>query len=171
MANNNLKNPIKATPAELSARMKKLKVIYDLPKINLDSDQEVEDRINLYFDYSAEAGIKPSVEGLALAIGVAPSTLWDWETGRRRGNVDSSRADIIKKAKNFIAFLVTDAALDNKVFPATWIFYAKNYFGMSDKQEIEIKANNPLGDNLTPEEIAKRIPDDIPIDTDFSEEE
>lgn len=171
MANNNLKNPIKATPAELSARMKKLKVVYDWPKIDIDSDQEVEDRINLYFDYSVGAGLRPNIEGLALALGISRSTLWDWETGRRRGNIDSSRADIIKKAKDYIAYLMSDGVLDNKINPVTWIFYAKNYFGMSDKQEIEIKANNPLGDNLTPEEIAKRIPDDIPIDTDFSEEE
>jgi hypothetical protein len=172
MANNELKNPIKATKAELSARQKQLKVIYDLPKVNLDDDKAVEERINFYFNYSAEQGIKPSIEGLALAIGIDRRTLWDWESGNTRAQFDSSRSDMIKKAKDYIAFLMSDAALENKIFPATWIFYAKNYFGMSDKQEIEIKANQPLGDELSWEEIEKKLPDKKcePIDVEFTEE-
>ena len=170
MANNELKNPIKESKSELSARIKRLKVIYDWPKIDIDDDKQVEDRINQYFNYVAEAGIKPSVEGLALALGISRKTLWDWDNERRRAQVSSSRADIIKKAKDFIAFLINDAALDNKIYPATWIFYAKNYFGMTDKQEIEVKASNPLGNTLTAEEIAKQIPQDIPIDTDWTDE-
>lgn len=172
MANNELKNPIKENKGELSARIKRLKVIYDWPKINIDDDKQVEDRINLYFNYTAEAGIKPSIEGLALALGISRKTIWDWDNERRRAQVSGSRADIIKKAKDFIALLINDAALDNKIYPSTWIFYAKNYFGMSDKQEIEIKASQPLGDQLSPEEIAKRVglPDpNEPVDVEWKE--
>lgn len=171
MANNELKNPIKENKRELSARIKRLKVIYDWPKIDIDDDQQVEDRINQYFNYIADAGIKPSIEGLALALGISRKSIWDWETGYSRGS-SSSRSDIIKKAKDFIAFLINDAALDNKIYPTTWIFYAKNYFGMSDKHEIEVKANQPLGDELSPEEIAKRVglPDpDEPVDVEWKE--
>ncbi len=31
-------------------------------------------------------------------------------------------------------------------------------------QDIQITPNNALGDQLNPEEIAKRIPQDIPVD-------
>jgi len=170
MANKDLENPIKASREELSSKMKKLKVIYDLPKIDINDDQQVEDRINYYFEYSAREGLKPTVEGLALAVGVSRSTLWDWETGRSRAEFGTSRSDIIKKAKDFIAFLMSDFALDGKIFPATWIFYAKNYFGMKDVQDIQITPNTALGDQLTPEEIAKRLPQDIPVDVDYTED-
>lgn len=170
MANKDLANPIKSSPAELSAKMRKLKVVYDWPKINLDSDKEVEDRINMYFDYCVKEGLKPVVEGLSLAIGISRKTLWDWENGIRRGESSEFRADIIKKAKDYIAFLMSDSALDGKIFPATWIFYAKNYFGMKDTQDINIIPTNPLDRNMTPEEIMKQIPKDIPVDTTYTEE-
>ena len=170
MAGTNPKNPIKASPAEIRDKSRKLLHIYNLPKINLDSDQEVEDRINYYFDYCMQEGLKPTVEGLALALGITRQAIHDWETGRRRGASSSRRADMVKKAKDYIAFLMSDAALDGKVNPVVWIFYAKNYFGMTDKQEIEVKGPNPLGDTLTPEDIAKQIPQDIPIDTDWTDE-
>lgn len=170
MANREIAEPIKATKEELSTKLKKLKVIYDLPKIDLDSDNAVSDRINYYLEYSAREGLKPNVEGLALALGIDRRTLWDWENSRRRAELGPSRADMIKKAKDFIAYLMSDMALDGKIFPATWIFYAKNYFGMKDTQDIQITPNTALGDQLTPEEIAKRLPQDIPIDVDYKED-
>lgn len=170
MANNNLKNPIKASPTELSDKMCKLKVIYDLPKIDLNSDCEVENRISQYFEYCMETGLRPTVEGLALAIGIDRRTLWDWEVGNTRAGLGSRRSDIIKKAKDYIAFLMSDAVMEGKINPVTWIFYAKNYFGMSDKQEIEVARRNPLEPTLSWEEIAKQIPEDILMDADYSEE-
>jgi hypothetical protein len=170
MAGTNPKNPIKATPAELRATMQKLKVIYDLPKIDLDSDEAVQERISLYFDYSMEQGLKPNVEGLALAIGVSRKTLWDWESGVSRAQLGSSRSDMVKKAKDYISFLMSNEAMNGNINPITWIFYAKNYFGMADTQTIEVKANNQLSPTLTPDEIAKQIPQDIPVDVDWSEE-
>lgn len=172
MANNNLKNPIKAKPGEIKEQSRKLFTIYNWPKIDINSDEEVADRIKLYFEYSMENDLKPTIEGLALAIGVSRSTLWDWETGRRRADVNSSRADIIKKAKDYIAFLMSDGAMNGKINPVTWIFYAKNYFGMSDKQEIEVKAQQPLNEIPLDEiqERVKKIPKNLTVDADFTEE-
>lgn len=172
MAGTNPKNPIKATPVEIREKSRKLLHIYRLPKIDLNDDQQVEDRINYYFDYCEKEGLKPVVEGLALALGVTRQALHDWETGRRRGETSPARADMVKKAKEYIAFLMSDAAMSGQVNPVTWIFYAKNYFGMSDKHEIEVKANQPLGEQLSPEEIAKRVglPDpDEPVDVEWKE--
>lgn len=170
MANKDLTNPIKETKAELSARMKRLKTIYDLPRVDIESDQAVEDRIDYYFCYCGNEGMKPTISGLALSLGVSTATLWDWETGRSRADVSPARSEIIKKAKNYIEFIMDDAAMDNKIFPATWIFYGKNYFGRKEVQEIEVKAAGQLLPTMSPEEIAKQIPKDIPVDVDYSEE-
>jgi hypothetical protein len=67
---------------------------------------------------------------------------------------------------------MSDAALDGKIFPATWIFYAKNYFGMVDKQEVSVTASNQLAPSLDLDQIAEKVKSDIPpIDTDYRDVE
>lgn len=167
MENNNLskkhKSPVigdngfLAKGEELSEKMAKLKVIYDMPKIDINSDDEVEQRINDYFDYCISAQLRPTVEGLGLALGVDRSTLYNWETKKTRGELNDYRFNIIKKAKSYIAFLMSDLVMEGKINPVTWIFYAKNYFGMSDKQEVVLTPNDPLGESADREEIQKRL--------------
>ena len=161
-----LSNPIQAEPGELSIKMAKLKAIYDLPKIDINSNDEVEERISDYFNYCIAQELRPTVEGLAMALGVDRRTLWDWETGRRRATVDSTTADIIKKAKDYIAFIMSDSVMDGKINPITWIFYAKNYFGMKDVQDITVTPNNQLQPTMSIEEITKRVQSDVVIDAD-----
>lgn len=154
-----LKGEMKGNKAELTEKMRKLKYVYDLPKIDINSDQEVEDRINLYFNYSLQEGLRPNIEGLALAIGVSRSTLWDWETGRRRDLADSTRADIVKKAKDYIAYMLSDGVMDGKINPVTWIFYAKNYFGMKDTQDINLIPTTSTTDTVPLDDIKKLLQD------------
>lgn len=161
-----LSNPIQAEPGEMSVKMAKLKAIYDLPKIDINSNDEVEERISDYFNYCIAQELRPTVEGLAMALGVDRRTLWDWETGRRRATVDSTTADIIKKAKDYIAFIMSDSVMEGKINPVTWIFYAKNYFGMKDQQDITITPNNQLQPTMSLEEITKRVQSDVVIDAD-----
>ncbi|HWT74324.1 MAG TPA: terminase small subunit [Mobilitalea sp.] len=170
MANSDFKNPIKSSPEELRKSMQKLKVIYDWPKINLDSDTEVEERISLYFNYSMQQGLRPTIEGLALSIGISRNSLWEWETGRSRATSSNSRGDIIKKAKDYIAFLMSNEVMNGNINPVTWIFYAKNYFGMVDKQEINVSANNQLAPTMDLEQIAEKVKSDVVIDADWKEE-
>src|SRR5690606_24664583 len=101
--------------------------VYSMPPIDTDSDEAVEQRIFEYFQYCIEKDIRPGVEGMAMALGVNRRTLWDWETGNRRGN-SIVRADIIKKAKQFIALYLENLAQNNKIYPATWIFLMKNHY-------------------------------------------
>jgi hypothetical protein len=54
---------------------------------------------------------------------------------------------------SFDAEMVTEG----KINPVTYIFRAKNYFGLQDKQEYVLTPNNPLGDTKDPAEIQKRL--------------
>lgn len=150
-------NGFKVKGQELSEKMAKLKVIYDMPKIDINSDEQVEQRINDYFDYCIEAQLRPTVEGLSLALGIDRKTMYNWETGKTRAQFSDYRLHVIKKAKDYIAFLMSDLVMEGKINPVTWIFYAKNYFGMSDKQEVILTPNNPLGENVSQEEIQQRL--------------
>lgn len=142
-------------PGDNSEITLKMLELYNMPSINLDSDEAVKNRIQEYFKYCVDNDVKPGVEGMAMAIGVNRRTLWDWENGISR-NQTSTRAEIIKRAKQFLALYLEHLAMNGKVNPVTWIFMMKNHFNYTDKQEFEIIPRNPLGDTLSPEEIAKR---------------
>lgn len=156
-------------PGDNSETTLKMLALYNMEPIDLNSDEAVKNRIQEYFQYCVEHDVKPGVEGMAMAIGVDRRTLWDWENGISR-NKTSTRADIIKKAKQFLALYLENLAQSGKINPVTAIFLLKNHFGYSDKQEIEVARRNPLEPTLSWEEIAKQIPEDIPMDVDYSEE-
>ncbi len=63
-----------------------------LPQIDIKSADELKQRATEYFTICAEDDMKPSVAGLAVAIGVR-KTLWEWSV---TGNSD--RSNVIKKA-------------------------------------------------------------------------
>ena len=105
-----------------------------------------------------------------MALGVNRCTLWDWETGRSRAELGSSRSDIIKKAKQFLALYSENLAQNGKINPITWIFQMKNHFGYADRQEIEVSAKSQLGDAVSPEEIQSKlslVDNGSDTDTDF----
>lgn len=52
-------------------------------------------------------------------------------------------------------------ATEGKINPVTYIFRAKNYFGMRDQQEYVLTPNNPLGDTSNPNDIQRRISESI----------
>ena len=125
---------------------------YKAPKVK--DDAELAQRLDEYFTFCAEAGQIPTVEEMCLVTGYAPSTVWDWESGRRDG-FSSETADIIKKGKSFMqtfdAKLVTTGALNF----LTYCFRAKNYYGMIEKSEVILTPNKPLGADAAPEMLDK----------------
>lgn len=71
-----------ATDEEISQLMGNVVKFYELGKLAPPkSDDEVEQRIEAYFDYIIRTGEKPSVEKMALALGVNRSTLQSWKNG------------------------------------------------------------------------------------------
>lgn len=116
--------------------------IYVMPKVN--TDEELVERLDWYFRRCAERGIKPNIEEMCMATGYVRATVWDWETGRRQG-FTSATADIVKKAKEFMANFDAKMVNDGKLNPVTYIFRSKNYYGMKDQQEYVLTPNAPLG--------------------------
>lgn len=130
------------------------------------TDEECADRLNEYFDECARTGEIPTVEKMCLALGTVRRTVWDWE----QGTLGASRANMIKKAKEILSSMDAELVQKGKIPQITYIFRAKNFYGLSDKTEIEVHTHQPLGDQLTPDEILKKVEQDIPIDVDYTEE-
>ena len=110
---------------------------WNMPKVK--NSAEAAKRTEDYFKRCAIRGIKPTVEEYALCLGISRSTLWDWET-MRKGSAPID-ADIVKRAKEVIAMFDAKAIIDGKMNPVTYIFRAKNYYGMKDQQDVVVTPN------------------------------
>lgn len=163
---NRFKNVTQQDNAETTAKVLEL---YNLNPIDTTDITQIQDRILYYFNWCVDGGIRPGVEGLALALGTTRSTLNRWEHGEN----GADKRDSIKRAKQFIANYLEILAQSGKINPVTFIFMAKNNHGYKDQTDININIDNPLGDQIDPNTIAQRLPDtdtdsDI-IDGDFKE--
>lgn len=124
--------------------------------------QEVEDRISLYFETCAQKGVLPTVEGIALSCGVTTATINDWANGVTH----PERGIYILRAKQLISELDAQLVSMGKIPATAYIFRSKNFYGMSDRSEVQI-TNNKIGD-LDEAELKRNIEETI-IDADFEE--
>lgn len=123
------------------------------------TDDEIRERILHYFERTLEQGELLTWEALALSLGYTRQTLWRWENGEEGST--PTRRYLIKKAKELLATFDAQMATEGKINPVTYIFRAKNYFGMRDQQEYVLTPNNPLGDTSNPNDIQRRISESI----------
>ena len=130
-----------------------------------ESDEEVEKRIEQYFELCRNTSIRPGVESLAAALHCDRSTIWRWEHGE---GCTQRRSEAIRDAKSMISAFIEQASLQGALNPVTSIFLLKNWAGYRDQINIEQSAQPlRLAPTMTPEEIAARIETDIPIDEDI----
>lgn len=131
----------------------------ELPKLNLKSVEEVTQRIKDYFTICAEDDMKPSVAGLALAMDIDRTYLWEIRSGRK--GKDPEVANTLKKAMKILDLQMVDYMQNGKINPVSGIFLMKNNFGYADKQEVVLTPNNPLGDTKDTKELEERYIDSV----------
>ena len=117
----------------------------DIPKDN----NAIQDRCDEYIMTCYTTGQRMTVEKLALALGITRETLWKWE------QANDARGNIIKKAKDWIACYDADMVSAGKMNPVPYIFRAKNYYGMTDQQQLVIEPKTNISD-VSADEIAAK---------------
>ena len=117
--------------------------VASLPSIDTTNPKEVEKRIFEYFQICGENDMKPSMAGMALAIGVDRATLWSWSVGNTRSD---THYDTIKKAVQMLDAQMVDYMQNGKINPVSGIFLMKNNFGYKDQQEVVVTPQAPLGE-------------------------
>ena len=130
-----------------------------MPKIDTGDPKQVMERIDWYFGYCGENDMKPTVSGLASAIGVSRNALWKWKTGVDR----PQNYPLVEEAYNRLEELWELYMMNGKIHPANGIFLGKNHFGYKDEQNVIVTPNNPLGDTVSIEEIEEKyaeLPDE-----------
>ena len=144
--------PPKVTGEEMAMQVLATEELRELPQIIYTSPTELENRIKYYFDWCVKYQMRPSVELMALCIGVSRVSLWKWE------QEGGSRGEIIQRAKQVLAALTEQWGITGKMNPAAFCFIMKNHFGYSDDYRLEAVPTNKLNALPTKEEITKRIP-------------
>ena len=112
-----------------------------LPAVDLDDAQAVDARVWEYMSKCADDDVKPSVEGLAIALHVTRETLNSWGNKRTRDN-NPVYSDTVKSAVQMLNAMTATNLQEGKVNPAAGIFLLKNNAGYTDAQQITVEAKD-----------------------------
>lgn len=141
-----------------------------MPKVN--SNRELIQRIEQFFQLAAERQTYPTVEEMALYCGFSASTFRDWRLGRKNGFSDSpdglTTSQIVIRALDVMHIIDASLTGNGKMNPVFYMMRASNYFGMTQKSEIEITPHTEQH-NMTPEEI-REFAMNLPDASDYMEE-
>lgn len=136
--------------------------LFNMPSIDMHDEEAVAKRLEEYFMLYAKHDVKPTVAGMAMALGWSRQQLWavthDQPLGGR-GNyctLPQSVTDIIKKAYFLLENLWENYATNGKINPVTAIFLAKNNFGYQDKTEYVLTPNTQQDNNYDADDIRSR---------------
>jgi hypothetical protein len=111
----------------------------DLPPVETDAD--VRDRQKAYLIRCTETGQRPTVEGLAVALGITTPRLQAWRSGK---DCSPERMQMINAAVQVIAALDAELVASGVMTPTAYSFRAKNLYGMKDQVSYEIQPLDPV---------------------------
>jgi hypothetical protein len=138
--------------------------LFNLPSIDLHKPELVQERLSKYFEIHFEADMKPTVAGMAMALGIDRRRLWEIKAGVQDRNQDLpyETRDSIKKAYDFLETLWENYMHNGKINPVSGIFLAKNNFGYQDKVEHVLTPNMNNSTDYSAEDIKARYLSDSP---------
>lgn len=133
MSNKNSNYPTNAKPNATPAEIGQLVGIMDsmrkLPAVSKRDPEKVAERLDFYFQYCTEHGVKPSCEAMALCLGISRQSLWEWEH-----DTNSKSGQLVARAKELINSLLTTWTMSGKINPVYSIWLQKNNSGYSDQK-------------------------------------
>lgn len=147
-----------ATPEETTEMIVFHRQIMELPAVNLKDPDAIKERIEWYLSFCEQSGRRPFVEGLAAALKTSRQNLWNI------ANENTRRGEVVREAKALILALLESFSIEGKLNPANSIFWLKNLGHYTDTVTIEAKPADTEKPELSPEQIAKQIESDIPLD-------
>lgn len=106
-----------------------------------DNDEAIR-RCEMYFQLCADDNAKPTVAGLALAFGIGRTSLWQHLNNGKETEVTNT----LKKAYTLCETQMVDYMANGRINPVSGIFLLKNFHNYTDKQEVVVNTDQPLGD-------------------------
>ena len=135
--------------------------LFKLPPIDLREPEQVQTRLEQYFQIHFEADMKPTVAGMAMALGIDRRRLWEIKSGALIGghtkiDLPTLTVDSIKKAYDFMENLWENYMQNGKINPVSGIFLGKNNFGYQDKTEYVVTPNTHNDSDYNADDIRAR---------------
>lgn len=137
-----------------------------LPDIDMNNPTEVADRLSEYFKLYAEADVKPTVAGMAIALnGMSTNQLRCIVHNRASGGdgykpaITREVALVVKKAYATLENLWESYMVSGKINPVSGIFLGKNNYGYQDKTEHIVTANTTNESDFSVDDIKARYLD------------
>lgn len=136
--------------------------LFDMEEIDLQDVTQVNARLDEFFLLYAQNDMKPTVAGMAMALGMNRRTLIaivnDYATGGAgyKSALPHEVALSIKKAYNLLENLWETYMNAGKLNPVTGIFLAKNNYGYQDKTEYVLTPNAKQEEEYSADEIRER---------------
>lgn len=135
--------------------------LFEIVKVDVDlaDPDAVEGRFYDFLRCCDEAGLRPMMTGLAMAMGITPSQL------SRVGQGDESclvrrltpkSRHILKKAYEFMRLSWEINLQRERGNPVKWLFLGKNYYGMRDQTEQVVTHREEPVAALTEAEVAAK---------------
>lgn len=148
-----------ATNEEISQLMANVVKWRELGQIApVKTDEECAERLDAYFNYIIRTGEKPSMEKMALALGVTTRAVDYWRNGQKGSR---ARQAMINYAVQTLAAMDAELVNNNKIPQVTYIFRSKNFFGMRDQTEIVHHTDRK---EIDAEELRQRIMGNVIIE-------
>ena len=119
-------------PSTVQEIVTSLKQLHDRRKP--ETDEEIKQRIDEYFSFCQQSGIRPGIESLCMALHISRTTLFNWNNGT---GCSERCQELIQSAKSFIVAYIEQALLSGKVSPPSGIFLMKNWLSYKDTVSIE----------------------------------
>lgn len=130
-------------------------VLTEYHREKVRSDEELAERLDDYFRRCAETGQIPTIEEMSLSTGYTDTILSNWESGRELG-FSKMTAQLVKKAKALVKSFDAKMVIAGKLNFLAYCFRAKNYYGMTDKQEYVLTPNTRSEEEFSAEDIRQR---------------
>lgn len=135
--------------------------LFNMSKVDLHKPEEVQERLGEYFQIHFDADLKPTVAGMAMALGIDRRRLWEIKSGAKIGghtpiDLPTLTVDYIKKAYDFMENLWENYMNNGKINPVSGIFLGKNNFGYQDKTEYVVTPNVNNDSDYSADDIRKR---------------
>lgn len=129
--------------------------------VSLRDTAEVKRRTVLYMKSCEESACFPSIVGLARSMGLSRQALYDciWRKS------PAATAEWLEMCRDTFSDILAESALRNNCNGIVSIFLQKAVYGLRESVEIVAKTETPMGDIMSPEELARRI-EGVVIDDD-----
>lgn len=132
-------------------------------KADLQDTKLVKEVVKAYLISCYEAGTVPSKQGISRSLGLSRQGVEQFI----QRNPNHSTTEFLQVTFDALADLLSNAALSNSTNMVLSIFLLKAVFGYKEAVSLEITPN-PLGADVNPEELYRRIQDSV-VDIDDCE--